>query len=213
VIAGDASVKEQYEEDYYVSIYSKPMMSEDDAYGAMFAVSAYSKSLSRSMEIITYLNTSSDIRTILQYGAEGVHWEYENEDTKETIRILSDDYQMNLVDTGNVYMTYPGEGISMKYWDYGKAQNLDSISSPYMKFPSYVNDSNKAQLEELAKISKEYKERLDALTFAEYADAITEIKAEIKENEIINAMLDTEENENSIAAIYGSWYDENYPAA
>lgn len=213
VVSGDGSVAEQYEEDYYVNVYSKPMMTEEDAYGSMFAVSSYSKSLSRSMEIITYLNTSSDIRTILQYGAQGVHWDYEDEETQETIKILSDDYQMDIVDTGNVYMTYPGEGVSMKYWDYGKQQNLDSISSPYMKFTGYVNDANKAQLAELAELSKQYKEQIDALTYAEWDDAITAIKKEIKDNELINSLLDTEENENSIAYIYGSWYDENYPAA
>ncbi len=212
VISGDASVAEQYEEDYYVNIYSKPMMTEEDAYGSMFAVSSYSKSLSRSMEIITYLNTSSDIRTILQYGAKGVHWDYEDEETMETIKILSDDYQMDLVNTGNVYMTYPGEGVSMKYWDYGKQQNIDSISSPYMKFTGYINDTNKAQIAELATLSKEYKARIDALTYAEWADAITAIKAEIKANELISSLLDTADNENSIASLYGAWYDENYPA-
>lgn len=212
VVAGDGSVAEQYEDEYYVNVYAKPMMTEEDVYGSMFAVSSYSKSLSRSMEIITYLNTSSDIRTILQYGAQGVHWDYEDEDTKETIKLLSDDYQMDIVDTGNVYMTYPGEGVSMEYWNYGKQQNLDSISSPYMKFTGYVTDANKAQLAELAELSKQYKEQIDALTYAEWDAAITAIKKEIKDNELINSLLDTEENENSIAYIYSSWYDENYPA-
>lgn len=212
VIAGDASVAEQYEDEYYVNIYSKPMMTEEDAYGSMFAVSSYSKSLSRSMEIITYLNTSTDIRTILQYGAQGVHWEYDDEDTKETISILSKDYQMDIVKTGNVYMTYPGEGVSMDYWAYGKQQNLDSISSPYMKFTGYVNDTNKAQIKELAELSKQYKAQIDALPFAEWKTTIDAIKKDIKNNELINSLLDTEENENSIASIYGAWYDENYPA-
>ena len=212
VIAGDASVAEQYEDEYFVNIYSKPMMTEEDAYGSMFAVSSYSKSLSRSMEILTYLNTNTEIRTILQYGAKGVHWDYEDEDTKETITILSKDYQMDIVDTGNVYMTYPGEGISMDYWAYGKQQNIDSISSPYMKFEGYVNDANKAQLKELAELSKQYKAQIDALPFAEWKTTIDAIKKDIKNNELINSLLDTEENENSIASIYGAWYDENYPA-
>ena len=212
VISGDASIVEQYEDEYYVNIYAKPMMTEEDAYGSMFAVSSYSKSLSRSMEVLTYLNTSSDIRTILQYGAQGVHWDYDDEDTKETISILSDDYQMDIVKTGNVYMTYPGEGISMDYWAYGKQQNIDSISSPYMKFTGYVNDANKAQLAELAELSKTYKATIDATPFAEWKTTVDAIKKEIKDNELINSLLDAEENENSIASIYGAWYDENYPA-
>ena len=210
VVAGDGSVAAQYEDEYYVNIHTKPMMTEDDVYGSMFAVSSYSKSLSRSMEIITYLNTSSDIRTILQYGAQGVHWDYEDEDTKETINILSDDYQMDIVNTGNVYMTYPGEGLPMSHWDYAKQQNLDSTSDPFMKFEGAITDANKAQMDELAALSKQYKDRIDALTYAEWETEISAIKKELKDNELIKSLLDGEENENSIATIYNDWYAENY---
>ncbi|MGN1410145.1 MAG: hypothetical protein ACI4XJ_08210 [Eubacteriales bacterium] len=211
VVSGDASVAEKYSDEYYVNIYAKPMMTEDDVYGQMLAVSSYSKNLSRAMEIITYLNTSKDIRTILQYGVEGTHWEYEDPDTQDTIRIISNDYQMDIIKTGNVYMTYPGEGISMDYWDYGKQQNLDSISSPYMKFEGHITDANKDLIKQLDELSKEYKARLDALSFAEYADEIATIKKEIKENEIFAQLIDAE-NENSVVSIYNSWYDENYPS-
>ncbi len=210
VISGDGTVAEQYEDEYYTYIYSKPMMTEEDAYGNMFAVSTYSKSLERSMEIITYINTSTDIRTILQYGVEGENWEYEDEETKDTIRILNNDYQMDLLTTGNVYMTYPGEGISMDYWDYGKQQNIDSISNPYMKFTGYINDNNKELLSQLDELSKEYKARLDALTYDEYEDAIAEMKAEVKANEIFTQLTDLE-NENSVTSIYGTWHDDLYP--
>ncbi len=210
VVAGDATVAEKYADEYYTYIYSKPMMTEEDAYGNMFAVSSYSKSLERSMEIITYINTSSDIRTILQYGVEGENWEYEDEDTKDTIRFLNNDYQMDLLTTGNVYMTYPGESVPMSYWDYGKQQNIDSISNPYMKFTGYINDNNKDLLAQLDELSKEYKEKLDALTYAEYEEAIAAFKAEVKANEIFTQLTDLE-NENSVTSIYSTWHDDLYP--
>ncbi len=210
VVSGDASVAEKYEDEYYVSIYSKPMMTEDDAYGHMLAVSTFSKNLSRAMEIITLINTNKELRTVLQYGVQNVHWAYEDEDTQETIKILSNDYQMNLVDTGNVYMTYPGEGISMDYWDYGKQQNLDSIASPFMKFEGYANDANKATLDELAKVSKEYKEKLDALTYAEFDEAIAAFKDEVKANEAFVAATNAED-ENSPLSVYTAWFEELYP--
>lgn len=206
VVAGDASIVEQYGDEYYTYIYSKPMMTEEDAYGNMLAVSTYSKNLSRAMEIITYINTSTDIRTILQYGIEGENWEYENQDTQDTIRILNNDYQMDLVTTGNVYMTYPGEGMSMDYWDYGKQQNIDSISSPYIKFKGYINDNNKDLIKQLDDLSKEYKAKLDALTYAEYDDAISEYKKELKDSELFKQLTDLE-NENSVASIYSTWHE------
>ena len=210
VVAGDASIVEQYGDEYYTYIYSKPMMTEEDAYGNMLAVSSYSKNLSRAMEIITYINTSTDIRTILQYGIQGENWEYENQDTQDTIRILNNDYQMDLVTTGNVYMTYPGEGMSMDYWDYGKQQNIDSISSPYIKFKGYINDNNKDLIKQLDDLSKEYKAKLDALTYAEFDDAISEYKKELKESELFKQLTDLE-NENSVASIYSTWHDDLYP--
>ncbi len=210
VVAGDASIVEQYGDEYYTYIYSKPMMTEEDAYGNMLAVSTYSKNLSRAMEIITYINTSTDIRTILQYGIEGENWEYENQDTQDTIRILNNDYQMDLVTTGNVYMTYPGEGMSMDYWDYGKQQNIDSISSPYIKFKGYINDNNKDLIKQLDDLSKEYKAKLDALTYAEFDDAISEYKKELKDSELFKQLTDLE-NENSVASIYSTWHDDLYP--
>lgn len=211
VISGDASVAEKYGDDYYVTIYAKPVFKEEDVFGSMFAVSSYSKSLSRSMEILTYLNTSSDIRTILQYGAEGIHWQY-NKENPEVIDILSKDYSMNLLETGNVYMTYPGEGIPMSQWEYGKQQNLDSISSPYIKFgTSYITDDNKAKLDELAKLSKEYKEKIDAMTAEEFQAALSEFKAEVKASELMTELLDTSgEVAYSVANIYNDFFSDNY---
>ena len=204
VIEGNPKTIAEYEDEYYISIYSNPMFEEEDVYGSMFAISQYTKNSERAMEIITYLNTSTDLRTVLQYGVEGVHWEYENE-TKETIRIISDEYQMNLLETGNVYMTYPGEGISMDEWEYGKQQNLDSISSPYMGFRSYVTDENRELLEELAELSKEIKAEFDACSAAEFKEYTNRLKAEFRSNELITELTDANVK-HSITAIYEEWF-------
>ncbi len=213
VISGDASVIEEYEEDYYVTIYAKPVCDEEDIFGAMFAVSAYTKKLERSMEVVTYLNTNEELRTILQYGARGVHWDYTEEDSTETIKILSKDYNMNLLETGNVYMTYPGEGISKDYWEYGKIQNRDMVTSPYIKFPGYANEENAELLAKLAEVSKSYKERLDALTVEEYEEGVKALKDEVKKDPVVSGALDKdpETGANSIIGIYSAWYNETYP--
>ena len=214
VVSGDPNVAAQYEDEYYVKTYAKPMMVEEDVFGAMFAVSTWSKSLARSMEIITYLNTSSDIRTILQYGVQGVHWDYTSEENHDTIKILSKDYKMRITDTGNVYMTYPGPGRPMSDWDAGKQMNLDMISSPFIKFPGVVTEENKQYLEELAELSKDYKARMEACPFAEWDDFVTEIKKEIKGNELIskNLLDNSGEVSTSILGFYNDWHDENYPS-
>jgi hypothetical protein len=94
----------------------------------MFAVSEYSRSLSRSMQIITYLNTNSDLRNVLQYGVEGVHYKIDDE-TGKLVR-LNRDYIMNIESTGNVFMAYPEENMELDVWEWGKKQNLDVL--PYL---------------------------------------------------------------------------------
>ena len=214
VIPGDPSTIAEYEDEYYINTYSKPMMTEEDVFGAMFAVSGYSKSLARSMEIITYLNTSTDIRTVLQYGVQGVHWDYTSEDNKDTIKILSNDYQMRITDTGNVYLTYPGAGRPMSDWDAGKAMNLDMISSPFIKWPGCVTEENTPYLEELVELSKEYKARMEACPYAEWDDFVTEIKKEIKANDLIskNLLDNSGDVPTSVLSFYNDWHDENYPS-
>lgn len=209
VIPGKGDDIEKYRDDYYVSVHSSPVCSEDDVFGAMFCVSTYTKNLSRAMEIITYINTSEDIRTVLQYGIKGVHWDYEN-DAENTIKIISDEYGMNLLETGNVYMTYPGEGMTMDYWEYGKQQNLDSISSPFIKFDGYVTDENRECLERIAEYSKTVWERLDAATYEDFNSTVSELRSEIASNPDVKAMLDAE-NENSVYKIYVDWHSELYP--
>ncbi len=211
VISGDPSVLEPYEDDYYINVYGRPVMEEEDVFGAMFAVSAYTKNLSRSMEIITYLNTDPTFRTVLQYGVQGVHWDYEREDSEDTIKILNNDYQIKLTDTGNVYMTYPGPGISKDVWKYGKEQNLSCTTSPYMKFPGYITEDNEEMIKELDELSKEYKERLDNIPYEEYETEVLKIKQELKANTLFQIMVRPETPE-SIALIYNNWHDDLYPS-
>ncbi len=212
VIEGDPISIKEYEDDYYIRVYSNPMFTEDDVFGAMFAVSKYTKNLSRSMEIITYLNTNTELRTVLQYGVEGVHWEFENpeaEELEKTIRILSDDYRMNLLETGNVYMTYPAEGRPRSEWEAGKQQNLDSISSPYIGFPDYITEENKELVAELQKLSAQIKAELDACPSADYTALVRSLTSSMKDNELLNELL-SEEITHSFRYIYDDWFSSSY---
>lgn len=213
IVKGTPDVVKQYEEDYYTYVHAKPLFTEEDIFGSMFAVSAYSKSLTRSMEILTYLNTSTELKTVFQYGAEGIHWEYNDPDTKEYIKILSDDYQMNMIDTGNVYMTYPGEGQPISDWEPYKAQNLESTISPYVGMPSFIDETNEADMAEIAKLSKEYKARFDAMTLENWDEELDLIKDEIKANELLkNHTNNRSEAENGLIVKYKEWYQEVYPS-
>lgn len=211
VVKGTPEILEQYEEEYYVNIHNVPVAQPDDIYGNMFAVSTYSKSLARSMEIITYLNTDTELRTVLQYGAEGVHWQIDP-DNEDTIISLSDDYKMDLYTTGNVYMTYPDYGKTMADWDYGKQQNLESIVTPYLTFEGYVTEENAEMMAELDALSADIKSRIDKMTAAEFEEAISELKKELKDNEILTAATGVTEEDIGPCALYNAYFTENYPS-
>ena len=120
VVRGGAELKAEFGEDYYMVTLETPRIEEDDVFGSMFAVSAYTKSVSRSMEVITYLNTNSDLRNVLQYGVKGTHY---NLNADGTVTRINNNYMMDIRKTGNAFVAYPEEGMTPDIWSYGKIQN------------------------------------------------------------------------------------------
>ncbi len=125
MIKGNASLEAVYGEDYALNVLEYPEVGYEEVFSNMFAVSSYTRSVSRSMQIITYLNTNSDLRNVLQYGVEGVHYII-NDETGKLERTRNCDYFMNIESTGNVFMAYPEEDMDLDVWEWGKKQNLEA---------------------------------------------------------------------------------------
>ncbi len=147
----------QYEEDYYSVIVEYPTATSEDIYGNMFGVCSYAIDVERSMEIITYLNTNSAFRNLLQYGVEGVHYKrIEAEDGTVTgIERLNRDYMMDLNTTGNMFIAYPDtdEGMTNEVWESGKIQNRNSLVDPLLGFDFADFSATTAPEAETEKIS------------------------------------------------------------
>lgn len=211
VISGDATIPEQYEDEYYVYIHENPTAYEDDIYGAMFGVSTYTADLGRSMEVITLLNTNKELRTVLQYGVEGVHWQV-NEYDDSVIDVISNDYVMNLVETGNTYMTYPAAGVSMDYWEYAKQQNLDAKVDPLLGFgpDKFITSANRSDFADLKKLSAELYNRIEAMSAEEFNENIKALRSEYNKNEVITRFTNAESN-TSLATLLTDFNDaKNY---
>ncbi len=142
---GDATIltEGEYVEDgvtYYPVVVGYPTASSEDIYGNMFGVCAYSLSVSRSMEIVTYLNTNSELRNLLQYGVKDLHYSIvEAEDGTEVIKRntnASFKYMMNIYATGNTFIAYPDpkENMAPDVWESGKIQNRNSLVDPLLGF-------------------------------------------------------------------------------
>ncbi len=199
VITGDASDRAKYEDDYYVHIHDQPRAESEDLYKAMFVVSTYTKSVDRSMEIITAINTDPEIRTILQYGVEDVHWR-KTIDDDSVIEILSEDYKMTLVETGNVYMTYPEAGVSKEYWDVMKQQNQDLVDTSILPLDraSYVTDDAWYDLRVVELFSGKFKARIDAMSAEEFKNSIEALRAEIDASKEFQDLMSTKSSSSLI---------------
>ncbi len=123
-------------EKYYVVVAEYPEATETELYGNMYGVYANSPYLSRAMKVITYLNTNSEMRDLLQYGIEGNHY-LRNEDG--TAKLLKNDpdygtYRMTVERTGNCFIATPPESRGADAWTYAKIQNNASKINPLLGF-------------------------------------------------------------------------------
>ena len=147
----------QYEDDYYSVIVEYPTATSEDIYGNMFGVCTYARSVARSMEIITYLNTNSAFRNLLQYGVEGMHYKLVEDEngTVTGVERLNNDYMMDLYTTGNMFIAYPdtAAGMTNEVWESGKVQNRSSLVDPLLGFDLAGFSATTAPKAEAEKIS------------------------------------------------------------
>lgn len=146
-VKGDSRIKQEYEKnglyvdpangrEYYVVVAEYPEASEQELYGNMFAVYAESAYLSRAMEVITRLNTNTELRNLLQYGILGKHYELNEDGTAHLLTSSEKDYgtyRMDIEKTGNCFIAAPAEG-NPDAWTYAKIQNNDSLINPLLGF-------------------------------------------------------------------------------
>ena len=134
IVKGDFVDLENYRKDSYVIKYKMPVATAEDIFSSVFVISTFSIQTSaspRAIELLNYLNTNEELKTLLQYGIEDVHYElvYAEDDldlSDPTLTIISDDYSMNTLYTGNVYKSFRGEGVTLAdSWVTAKEQNLD----------------------------------------------------------------------------------------
>lgn len=153
-VKGDSTILKQYEDEYYSVVVEYPTASTDDIYSNMFGVCTYTRDLSRSMQIVTYLNTNAAFRNLLQYGVENVHYKMvsDEEGTKTELVRLNNDYMMDIYATGNAFLAYPEPTMSQDIWENGKIQNRSSLVNPLLGFDIPKFAIEKGTTEESVKI-------------------------------------------------------------
>lgn len=224
VVQGEWADVDGFEDNYYVKVLQNPQGTTENMYNGMFAVSTYTKNVARSMEILTYLNTRSDLRNLFGYGVEGVHYEL---DKDGVVKKLSNDYNMKLEYTGNTFIAYPPEGTSADVWEIAKLHNLDLVMSPWFGF-SY----DEAQIDQTVRagvksFSDSFYRELESVSYDEIEDFLDEKGSDASSNTSIQAFIATEveadesetktdKDEDAVeilpmGKIFADWFSKNYP--
>lgn len=209
VMKGTGELADIYGEDYEMVVLENPMADEETLYAGMFGVTSYTKDLSRSMEIITYLNTNAELRNLFQYGIENVNYVI-NEDG--TLSRLNNTYMMDINKTGNAFVAYPEEDMSANAWEAAKQQNIDARLDPMHGFTFVDSGLDLKYIEAVEKLSAEYLPKLDACKSVEELEAFIETAySELAANSDLKAAASVM-TENSPNAIYNEWYNTNWPS-
>lgn len=181
-VKGNATLPSQYEDEYYVITYQKPLATSEQLPGTMFCVGSQTKDVNRCVEIITALQINAEFRNLFQYGVEGMH--YSRDEYTGAITVTGTDYVMDPADTGNLFLLYPNASMSEEMlalaannWELAKAQYRDTVHSPYLAFDFKVVSS-----ENFREVSPWYKKTYLSAYNNAYAEKIAELKAEAKKN-------------------------------
>ena len=127
---GSADIPVKYADNYEAVIIENPTLTTEDVYANMFAVSSYTTSVKRSMDILAYLNTNVEFRNLILYGIEGENYQFvesdyvdEDGDPYMVVRRLNDNYMMDINKTGNTFKAYVLEGEDPSLVEFYKIQN------------------------------------------------------------------------------------------
>ena len=196
IVKGDGTLPEQYSDEYDVVVIKNPQITTEDVFASGFSVGSQTSDLSRSMEIITYMNTNEDFRNLILYGIEGENYEVITKEIDgveyKTAKRLNDSYMMSPEKTGNVIISYPLDGVDRPdIRKYQKVQNRDA--EPVLDFGFFYSYQDEAINLEAMKYVREFSESVYAKIIACESYADYEI--------LINGYTDEENPENNIVGV------------
>ncbi|MBE6597304.1 MAG: hypothetical protein E7641_06500 [Ruminococcaceae bacterium] len=181
VIEGGYEIYEQYSDEYYIKMIECPRAGEDNVYSDMLCVNMLEDNISRTMEVLTFINTKSEPRNILQYGIEGENYYIES----GVLHRFNYSYMMDVKKTGNVFMAHPEEGLPADYWSQWVQQNEDAKAYPTFGFRvGWSSNLDVDKLVNLQNLYVGYEQRLDACTNIDEVNAFfSQAALELSENE------------------------------
>ena len=200
-----------YKNNYDVIVSKVPVVTSEDLYSSMFAISTFSIDFDRSMKMLYLLQTDSEIRTLIQYGIEDEDYNIQtllDKNNKEyeiiTLRDTAYKNAFEVMYTGNSYYTYPSNNSEIDDWDYVKETNLDVTVGQYFKFDNHIkyfvtlSDQEKEVLDNYDRLKELFDKTNESVSEMSY-DEFNNFLAVMKEDVLYlnNSLVDAENNYSS----------------
>lgn len=115
--------------------FQTPIISTRDVGGSMVAISATSDNPEKVMEFITLMNTDPYLRNLIEFGIEGEHWEFVDEEAGVITQEGMTDYAPSGGWTlGNQFITYTFPETPEDKWDRYREFNESAYTSRILGF-------------------------------------------------------------------------------
>lgn len=140
---GGPDAEASYSTDYGYPIVaqqaSPSVVTTDSTQGGIMVASANTQHPQECMTFLTAVNTDPEVRNLLNYGIEGVHYTLTAEDQ---VKIISPDYRGVPYTQGNWFILKTTVGESLNKWDLYRAFNENTVESPLLGFtPDYSQNT------------------------------------------------------------------------
>ncbi|MBQ8331708.1 MAG: LacI family DNA-binding transcriptional regulator [Clostridia bacterium] len=203
-----ANATDKYGDEYVILPMAAPRLTEEDLFANMFAVSTYTSSTPRSMEILTYLNTNVEFRNLILYGIEGEHYDLVESDVENRLgqsyqvaKRRNESYKLAAEKTGNTSIAYPLDTDVVTIRDNMVSQNLDAKVSLSLGFnhnyDGFVIDA--ASMQAVRALSDQiWQQYLACQSLEEFNTFVANAKAAIAESLDVQKHIDHDHGIDSV---------------
>lgn len=150
---------------------SEAFVTSDSTQGGMMVVNVATQHPEEALTFLTAVNTDPEVRNLLKYGIEGIHYTLTENDQVE---IISDAYRGIPYTQGNWFILKTCVGESPDKWDTYRTFNENAVTSPLLGFnPDY--SSCEAAYTAVSQVYDKYYEALmtGSVDPEEYLPALT----------------------------------------
>ena len=116
---------------------SAPWITNTAARGGIMAINSRTPHPKEAVIFLTAVNLDPDVRNLLNFGVEGVHYQLSEENQ---VRMISDRYRSVPYAQGNWYILNTMEGEDPNKWDHYREYNKNAKPSYLLGFEPNLND-------------------------------------------------------------------------